>query len=261
MSLSRYQSSLVRKFVDTTESDRDIALTFLQACNWDLNNAISEYFSNPQYYNPRDHIQINSQFKVVKSIVEEIFKRFYDKTDDCGTNLGPKGVANLLNFLDIDFADRKVLILAWLCEASIQGEFSREELENGVQKMELKSINEIVSKLTNWDKNLDTPSYSYHFKSLYEYTYDFANDKPGRKWLPIPVAIDYWRILFRVEPPLLPRWFIFLENTDKGKITKDTWNLSLDFLLTMDERFKNYASDDCWPVLIDEFVEFTKSNI
>uniref|UniRef100_A0A0K0E5J0 Defective in cullin neddylation protein n=1 Tax=Strongyloides stercoralis TaxID=6248 RepID=A0A0K0E5J0_STRER len=261
MNGSRQQQAMIKRFTETAQTDRSTALTFLNENNWDINNALSDYFNQQPYGMPYLSRHIGNHTRNVSGTVDEIFKKFFDPVDDCGNNLGPNGVAKFLQYMNIDFSDRKVLILAWMCEAKIQGEFSREELEAGILKLDIRKIEDINGRLTQWDRNLETPSYREHFKNLYEFTYDYANDKPGRKWLPIDVASAYWEILFKNPPTLMPLWLKFLQTTDSKKITKDTWNLVLEFMNTMDERFKNYTCEDCWPVLIDEFVEYAKNSV
>uniref|UniRef100_A0A0N5BB03 Defective in cullin neddylation protein n=1 Tax=Strongyloides papillosus TaxID=174720 RepID=A0A0N5BB03_STREA len=262
MNGSRHQQALIKKFIETAQTDRNTAIVYLNESNWDINNALSDYFNRQSYgMSYLSNNTGNNYPRNVGGIVDEIFKKFFDKKDDCGNNLGPNGVAKLLQYMNIDFSDRKVLILAWMCEAKIQGEFSREELEAGILKLDVRKLDDINGRLTQWDRNLETAVYREHFKSLYEFTYDYGNDKPGRKWLPIDVASAYWEILFKNPPPLMPLWLKFLKTTDSKKITKDTWNLVLEFMTTMDDSFRNYTCEDCWPVLIDEFVEYAKNSV
>jgi DCN1-like protein 1/2 len=55
-------------------------------------------------------------------------------------------------------------------------------------------------------------------------------------------------------------WIGFLEKRRVRGVTRDTWNLFLDFLLqTKAPDYADYDSDGAWPVLIDEFVEHVRS--
>ena len=101
------------------------------------------------------------------------------------------------------------------------------------------------------------------------------------------LAIAYWKMLFGISPNSKPSarfkffdlWLKFLEErSNQRSITKDTWDLLLEFLTTIKSDFSNYDHDGAWPTwvtksfffnieshrffsrLIDEFVEFVKTS-
>lgn len=69
------------------------------------------------------------------------------------------------------------------------------------------------------------------FKRVYTYTFGFALTAPA-KTLPLEVAVLGWKCLFHEQHPFhayLGYWVEFLETEYKKAISKDTWNMLLEF--------------------------------
>lgn len=127
----------------------------------------------------------------------------------------------------------------------------------GWTKLGVSSISDIISILPNLRSSLDDPSV---LKQVYLFTFDFA--KPtDQKNVPCPVACAFWKLLFTGRWVHVDLWCEYVELEYKRSVSKDTWVLLHDFIVSVDEKFSNYDENHAWPVVIDGFVAWAKERI
>ncbi|KAK3747494.1 hypothetical protein QZH41_011368, partial [Actinostola sp. cb2023] len=168
-----------------------------------------------------------------------------------------EGVGHFLEDLNLDPASLKVLVIAWKFKAATQCEFTRKEFIDGMTELNCDSNEKLKSKLPSLESELKDNA---KFRDLYQFTFNFAKT-PGQKSLDLEMSIAYWKILLSIRFKFLDLWCEFLLNHHKRAISRDTWNLLLEFSNMIEDDMSNYDEEGAWPVLIDEFVEFAKPRV
>lgn len=99
-----------------------------------------------------------------------------------------------------------------------------------------------------------------NFKDLYRFTFQFGLDaEEGQRSLQREIAIALWRLVFTQDmPAILEHWLDFLAENPSGirGISRDTWNMFLNFTQAIGPDLSNYSEDEAWPSLFDTFVEW-----
>jgi len=243
-----------------TNQSEKVAMYFLNQSDWKLESATDAFFNSLDSNSTTTSSSSSSKRESSKSTavdrkkLDQIWQAYRDPTckEDKMTS---EGVCRFLQDLHFKLDDKIVLILAWKFKAQVQGEFSHDEFYNAMLEMGCDSLEklrhklQIIEEATNRDQNM--------FKDLYLFTFNFAKN-PSQKSLDLEDAIAYWKMILSGRFKYLNYWIEFLQENHKRAISKDTWNLLLEFSIVIKDDFSNYDEEGAWPVLIDDFVEYAR---
>ncbi|CAD7704543.1 unnamed protein product [Ostreobium quekettii] len=239
--LSRAQKEEVKQFRTITGAVEKVAIEYLKAEGWNLQNAIGYYYTSPPAM-PAP--------KVNRKAIERLWAKYRDPQQDV---MQAEGIGNFCEDLQVDPSDAALLVLSWHMKAEVMSEFSKDEFIGGLTQLGCDSIEKLRKRLPDLRAELNDAE---TFPKIYEYAYMFAREK-GQKCVHQPMAIAMWQLLFINSHhwELLGEWINFLENHHNRAISRDTWTQLLDFKKTVFSDFSNFDPSGAWPYLIDEFVE------
>ncbi|XP_051538219.1 DCN1-like protein 3 [Myxocyprinus asiaticus] len=186
--------------------------------------------------------------------IEEMFLHYKDEYEDA---ILEEGMERFCDDLCVDPAEFKVLVLAWKFQAATMCKFTRKEFVDGCKAIQADSIPGICSRFSVL---LEESRGEESFKDLYRFTFQFGLDaEQGQRSLQRSIAIALWRLVFTLDtPPVLERWLDFLSENPcavRG-ISRDTWNMFLNFTQSVGQDLSNYSEDEAWPSLFDSFVDW-----
>ncbi|XP_026114173.1 DCN1-like protein 3 [Carassius auratus] len=186
--------------------------------------------------------------------IDDLFSCYKDEYEDA---ILEEGMERFCNDLCVDPAEFRVLVLAWKFQAATMCKFTRREFVEGCKAIQADSIPGICSRFSVL---LEESRGEESFKDLYRFTFQFGLDaEQGQRSLQRSIAIALWRLVFTLDtPPLLEHWLDFLSENPcavRG-ISRDTWNMFLNFTQSIGQDLSNYSEDEAWPSLFDSFVEW-----
>ena len=134
---------------------------------------------------------------------------------------------------------------------------NRKEFFEGCKAINADSIDSICARFPSL---LNEAKQEDKFKDLYRFTFQFGLDsEEGQRSLHREIAIALWKLVFtQNKPPILDQWLHFLVENPSGikGISRDTWNMFLNFTQVIGPDLSNYSEDEAWPSLFDTFVEW-----
>lgn len=192
---------------------------------------------------------------VLESKLDALFDQYRDLTED---SILADGIENLCADLGVRPDEFCVLVLAWKFQAETMCRFTRAEFVGGCNALGVSDIAGIQGRFLEMVKEVEDKE---SFKDMYRWAFRFALDSEcGQRTLPLDMALGMWCLVFSEnKPPLLAHWLEFLEGHRCVRgITKDTWDMFLNFLESVNEDFSSYDDTEAWPSLFDDFVEWAK---
>ncbi|KAH3870048.1 DCN1-like protein 3 [Dreissena polymorpha] len=188
-----------------------------------------------------------------ESKANALFDCYKDPDSDC---ILAEGVEKFCEDLEVRPDEFIVLLIAWKLNAETMCMFTREQFVSGLQSMRVDSIKGIQSKFPDLIAEIQNKE---TFKEMYKWTYKFGLDlESGQRTLPVEMAMSLWKLVFsQQEPKILPRWLNFLQKHQSIRgISKDTWDMFLNFVEQVSEDLSCYDDTEAWPSLLDDFVEY-----
>lgn len=236
------------------------------------------------YNNPNTASSGGASTKDRERKLGEVWEQFKDPADPKLITI--EGTMEMCGELGVDPESDPVLFcLAADLGSKTTGEWEKAPFVAGWMAMSgnVDSLASMKAQLPTLRQKLKTdPKY---FKKVYSHTFDLI--KPaGSRILPLDTALDMWTLFIppaltsspsalshippgvsSSEPSTLKpefseqhfqHWLEFQKNKGKA-VSKDTWNLLIDFIRSIDKDFKEYDDSAAWPSTIDDFVEYVRA--
>lgn len=191
--------------------------------------------------------------------LESIFEKYCNKETD---EIDIDGTVVYFQDLGVDLADPVGLAIAEQLESPAEGRFTRIGFVLGWNKADVTSVPDMQQAVEKMKTMMKTDK--AYFKKVYRFTFMYILPERARS-LPSETAVAYWGLLLgdgdRIDPDILQEWTDFVQQVYKKNISKDTWNMILEFAeyLTEDPQLENYDLEGSWPSIIDEFVEHMRN--
>ncbi|GAA5878323.1 hypothetical protein JCM8547_006233 [Rhodosporidiobolus lusitaniae] len=257
MSSKSAKEARTREFVEITGASTADASRFLKGSSWQLDAAVDAFYNDPRASFKASTSQ-SSSGTAVKNL-EAMWASYRDEASP--DEIGMDGTLKYCQDLAVDPEDVVLFALAWFTKAPTMGRFSRKgwvEAWQSVRADTLSKQQDHVNKLRGQLSDPDT------FRRVYNYAFEYAKDE-GQKSMQFAIAQELWKVLVPLDPASafpsehLDWWVSFLEEKGGRAVSKDTWNLFLEFVRSIDPAFKLYDEEAAWPSLIDDYVTYART--
>ncbi|KAL1628616.1 Scaffold-type E3 ligase [Neofusicoccum ribis] len=205
--------------------------------------------------------------KPYEANLNQIFDKYIDNPQDKDT-VGVDGTMKYLADLDVPLDDITSLAILELVQAPTMGEITRKGFVDGWTARGVDSIDKQKTAVSQLRASLSDSSSRAVMKRVYKHTFVVAKP-PGQKAIPLEQAIEYWRLLYSSTglnwetstTPWLEWWIEFLESKWKRTVNKDMWDQLFNFAEKSlgDETLSFWSEDGAWPGVIDEFVDWVRT--
>lgn len=194
--------------------------------------------------------------QLIDNAINKLFEEYKDKNNDA---ILSEGIEKLCQDLQYSPDEFPILVLAFCLDAKQMCKFTKQEFIYGLKNLNATTISDLRMRIIQIVEKLQVDVDL--FKQLYRFTFHFGLDE-GARILNLEMAMSLWKLVYSVHTPennLLDRWLSFLSKENIRGIQRDTWLMFQNFAECFD--INSYDSDEAWPSLFDDFVEYEISRL
>lgn len=241
--------------------------------------AVDAYYSDPQALAASAR---RTEPAASTSKISELFERYKESEGD---EIGPDGTIKLCSDLSVDPEDVVLLAVAFELKAPRLGSWSKTGWVEGWKRLGCDKLPAMQNTLMKLRDRLGSDS--QYFNKVYAYTFEFSRQE-GARSLAADMAKAFWQLLIPHglqggalshvrrrdddddvdmsdedgwNDEFTDMWFEFVDEKNIKGISKDTWQMFLEFVRTIDSKFEKYDLEAAWPSTIDDFVEYAKERL
>lgn len=178
--------------------------------------------------------------------LEDLFQKYKEAEDD---QIGPDGMTQFCQDLEVDPADVIMLVIAYHLNAQRMGYFTKDEFLKGFAKMSVDSVGKLKAQFTQLREELNDYA---KFKEIYRFAFNFGKE-PDQKILDLQMGISLLELVMGDKPHAKTFVKFLSEQTSYKALNLDQWLNFLDFSKTIKPDFSNYDENSAWPVILDEY--------
>ncbi|KIM24530.1 hypothetical protein M408DRAFT_75899 [Serendipita vermifera MAFF 305830] len=204
-------------------------------------------------------------------------------------NIGIDGTLKLCEDLGVNPEDVVMLAVAYELKSPGVGEWTRQGWVDGWKNLQCDQIQQMKAAIAQLSSKLSNDT--DYFRSVYNFTFDFAKTEAGQRSIPVESAVAFWGLLLPAGLKGRALQHMDMKTGDDGEtvytasrdpgwnathselwseymnekggkgVSKDTWMMFFDFVRTIDAKFEKYDADAAWPSAIDDFAEWAKEKL
>ena len=162
----------------------------------------------------------------------------------------------LMKLLDIELAGTRPFLLAYLLACTSPWSAKKREVLDGFTDHHVESVASCKKKLAALEGKVKGSV--EEFLKFMAFCFLFCRADEKANYIALEDAVGYYKCLWALAPSSSQRvetLLDFMAANTKGIISKDLWCQSAKFLLVVKADFSNYDEKDCYPLVIDDFVE------
>lgn len=191
-------------------------------------------------------------------LIKTLFNKYADLGDSPGEAIDMNGIYQMGEDIGVDAAtDMTILVLCWkLGAAEKPGHIMELEWASGMEKLNSDSVDKLKELLPSFDLGFMEQA---QFREFYKFVFQFSREGTHRT-IERDVAAPLLQMAMGSRSRYTEEFVEFLKQLPANtRVTFDQWCSFLEFSSTVSDGFEGYDEDGAWPIMLDEFVEYSRA--